>query len=107
MTNDKGGTWAYATPGYASSLVPSHLKLMRDLNFAQGGGEDLRTHRDRNVTEVGSVPNVCVRGRRTRLQMWFLNEFIQLSRFFSPTSEKYLSDRILLLKCHCRRVYIH
>lgn len=66
MTNDKGATWAYATPGYASSLASSHLKLMRDLNFRQGGGQDIRTQRDKSVTEVGmgSVPDLTrSRGR--------------------------------------------
>ena len=54
MTNDHGSTWAYATPGHASSLAPSHLKLMRDLHGHKPPGEDPRSPRDsRAITEVG------------------------------------------------------
>lgn len=29
--NDKGASWAYATPGFGASLGPAHLKMMRQM----------------------------------------------------------------------------
>ncbi len=29
--NDKGASWAYATPGFGASLAPAHLKLLRQM----------------------------------------------------------------------------
>ena len=29
--NEKGASWAYATPGFGATLAPSHLKMMRQM----------------------------------------------------------------------------
>lgn len=44
MVNDKGSSWAYASPSFGSSLRPEHLKHMREL-------ADL-PHTPKHVTEV-------------------------------------------------------
>jgi hypothetical protein len=29
--NEKGASWAYATPGFGASLAPAHLKMLRQM----------------------------------------------------------------------------
>ncbi|BDA45475.1 probable serum response factor homolog B at N-terminal half [Coccomyxa sp. Obi] len=46
--NDKGASWAYATPGFGASLAPAHLKLLRqmanpDIDDASKDGETTNT----------------------------------------------------------------
>jgi hypothetical protein len=47
MANEKGGTWAYATPGFGASLEQPVLKLLRDLAVLPPGS--------RNFTEVSHL----------------------------------------------------
>ena len=31
LANEKGASWAYATPGFGATLGPAHLKMMRQM----------------------------------------------------------------------------
>ena len=46
--NEKGASWAYATPGFGAALHPAHLKLLRRMADTQDG--------IKATTEVRGVP---------------------------------------------------
>ena len=50
MVNDKGSSWAYASPSFGSSLRPDHLKQMRELAELP--------HTPKHVTEVSGAHEV-------------------------------------------------
>ena len=31
LANEKGASWAYATPGFGATLSPAHLKMLRQM----------------------------------------------------------------------------
>ena len=34
-SNEKGASWAYATPGFGASLAPAHLKMLRQMSMPE------------------------------------------------------------------------
>lgn len=79
MVNDKGSSWAYASPSFGSSLRPDHLKHMRELadlphtpkhltevRHTQGGFERSAFHR----ACARRVPQPLALGRPTDSNQW-------------------------------------
>lgn len=62
IVNDKGSSWAYATPGFAKTLANSHLLQMRD--FAKLTGNQ------RQNTEVRPGVALAPRCCKARARNW-------------------------------------
>ena len=44
LANEKGASWAYATPGFGATLSPAHLKMLRQMAMPE-------------IDEAAKVPN--------------------------------------------------
>jgi hypothetical protein len=58
ITNDKGTSWAYATPGFSNSLDPDLLKQLRSLAHVPESAKLITEVRAPRISIVSSIPHI-------------------------------------------------
>jgi hypothetical protein len=54
--NDKGESWAYATPAFAEALVPAHLRALRRMAAGAGDASQARGLRHAPSADAARSP---------------------------------------------------